>query len=89
MVMPWYVVLLIVWNLFGGLALLILSVNRSFPGYPAEMLRYEWLYDEFNVNGFGCALLTILFNAMCPLYTVGYWFVRTFKYLCTVGRVDV
>jgi hypothetical protein len=49
----------------------------------------EWLLMEDNVNGFGCALLTILFNAMCPLYTVGYWFVRTFKYLCTVGRVDV
>lgn len=89
MVLPWYAIMLIVWNLFGGVMLLILSVNRSFPGYPAEMLRYEWLYDEFNVNCFGCTLLTILFNAMCPLYTIGYWFVRTFKYLCTAGRVDV
>ena len=88
MVMPWYVVLLIVWNLFGGLALLILSVNRSFPGYSAEMLNYEWLYDEFNVNWFGCTLLTALFNLMCPVYTIGYWFVKIFKYLCTTGRVD-
>ena len=89
MVLPWYAIMLIVWNLFGGVMLLILSVNRSFPGYSAEMLRYEWLYDEFNVNEFGCTMLTILFNALCPIYTIGYWLVRTLKYLFTTGRVDV
>ena len=89
MVLLWYAIALIVWNLFGGLMLLILSVNRSFPGYPAEMLRFEWLYDEFNVNEFGCTMLTILFNALCPIYTIVYWLVRTLKYLFTTGRVDV
>ena len=89
MVLPWYAIMLIIWNLFGGVMLLILSVNRSFPGYPAEMLRYEWLYDEFNVNEFGCTMLAILFNALCPIYTICYWLVRTLKYLFTTGRVDV
>ena len=89
MVMPWYIAILIVWNLFGGLMLLILSVNRSFPEYPAEMLRYEWLYDEFNVNAFGCTMLTILFNSLCPVYTICYWFFKTMKYIFTVGRVDI
>ena len=89
MLLPWYAIMLIVWNLFGGVILLILSVNRSFPGYPAEMLRYEWLYDEFNVNAFGCTMLTILFNLLCPLCTICYWFFNVMKYLFTVGRVDV
>lgn len=89
MVLPWYAIMLIVWNLFGGVMLLILSVNRSFPGYPAEMLRYEWLYDEFNVNEFGCTMLTILFNSLCPVYTICYWFFNVLKYLFTVGRVDI
>ena len=89
MVLPWYAIMFIVWNLFGGVMLLILSVNRSFPECPAEMLRYEWLYDEFNVNGFGCTMLTILFNALCPVYTICYWFFKTMKYIFTVGRVDV
>lgn len=89
MLLSWYVIMLIVWNLFGGVILLILSVNRSFPEYPAEMLRYEWLYDEFDVNAFGCTMLTILFNLLCPVYTICYWFFKTIKYIFTVGRMDV
>lgn len=89
MAISWYTAILIVWNLFGGLALLILSVNRSFPDYPAEMLRYEWLYDEFNVNVFGCIKLTILFNLLCPIYTIFYWFFKAVKYVFSVGRLDV
>ena len=50
---------------------------------------YDSLNDEFNVNGLGCTMLTILFNSLCPIYTVCYWFVKTLKYLFTTGRVDV
>ena len=47
-----------------------------------EYLNPMWLYSNFRVNYFGCALLTVLHNLLCPLGAAYYWLI----YVCTVGR---
>lgn len=47
-----------------------------------EFLNPIYVYKNFKVNYFGCTILTIIFNLICPLATICYWFYK----LCTVGR---
>ena len=56
--------------------------NESGDKFPTEMLNPIWIYNHTKVNIFGCILLTVLFNVICPIVTFGYWFYK----LCTVGR---
>lgn len=76
--------ILLVWNIVGIIIIAIASVYSNFIDfeYGFNWLSPVHIYDKVKVNWFGCLLLTILVNALCPLATFCYWFYR----LCKVGR---
>jgi len=42
-----------------------------------------WLYGYYtNLNWFGCVMLALGLNLLCPPISICYWFYK----LCTVGR---
>ena len=75
-----------VWNIVGGLMMTILTVNLSTPCYTENILSPIWIYDEWELNYFGVALVCIFFNLLCPIWTVCVWGVKFLKFICTVGR---
>ena len=70
-----------VWNLFGFIALLLIPYSRDAEDFK-EMFSPKSIYKNAEVNWFGCIVLTIFFNLLCPVLSGGYWF----YWLCTVGR---
>lgn len=48
----------------------------------APIFNPFWVYNNYKVNWFGCIMLTILINLLCPPISIIYWFYK----LCTVGR---
>ena len=74
--------LLITWILIGGIiSFLPYEIYSLFGSF--EYLNPLFLYDYHNkLNWFGVICLTLLYNLLCPLITIGYWFYK----LCTVGR---
>ena len=76
--MVWWetsIFIIIVWNFLGFM--IGLSMDNWYEINPKEIWRQ---YD--NINIFGCVLLTILLNLLCPIVSIFYWFYK----LCTVGR---
>ena len=76
--------ILVVWSVVG---IVIEAIAYLFVDFIDFEQGFDWLsplyiYDNVEVNWFGCLLLTILVNALCPLATFCYWFYR----LCKVGR---
>lgn len=67
---------LFIWSLVG--AMLLAMVDQQ----EANFINPMWIYQNVNVNMFGTLILTVLFNLICPIYSIGYWFYK----LCTVGR---
>ena len=47
-----------------------------------DMLTPWGIYNNIDVNLFGTIVLTIVFNLLCPIWSIGWWF----YWLCTVGR---
>jgi len=86
MILPWHIALLVVWNIFGGLALCIIWTNRYRPFDKTSLLSPIWIYEEFEVNIIGCMFLTILFNMLCPIFSIFYWFIKLIHFIFTVGR---
>lgn len=78
--------ILITWNVVGGVIFIILSANYYHSLDNRCILRPDFIYDSFNVNFFGCALLTLLFNLLCPIVTIVYWTYKFVHFICTVGR---
>ena len=64
------------WNLIGGVVL----ITTSAPLDPRD------IYDDFLVNRFGCALITIMMNLLSPATSIIYWLVRFIKFIMTTGR---
>ena len=75
-----------VWNIVGGLMMTILTVNLSCHGYAENILSPIWIYDEWELNYFGVALVCIFFNLLCPVWTICVWGFKLLKFICTVGR---
>ena len=75
-------ILLVVWILIGGLFSSIpCEVYSLFVSF--EYLNPIFLYNyHSNLNWFGVICLTLLYNLLCPLITIAYWFHK----LCTIGR---
>ena len=73
---------LILWNFLGGIfSILLYEVYGLFGSF--EYLNPLFLYDyHYNLNWFGVICLTLLYNLICPLITIIYWFYK----LCTIGR---
>ena len=80
------VVILFAWSVLGALFMGILTVSLSFPGYTENILSPIWIYDEWNLNYFGVALVCIFFNLLCPIWTISVWGFKFLKFICTVGR---
>lgn len=86
MMYPWYITVPIIWNVLGGLFLLILWVNALSPFGDNNILSPVWIYDEWNLNYFGTGLVCLIFNLLCPIVSIIVWFCIFLKFICTVGR---
>lgn len=80
------IVITIIWQMIG--CFLILSIEECYnkKGIYISSLNYYspvWLYKIHDtLNWFGVFLLFLFYNLLCPLVSLGYWFVQ----LCKVGR---
>lgn len=74
------VVLLVIWNAVG---LFILGMSSRI-GYMLEVDRLNplYIYKDRRVNWFGALVVALIMNALCPIVSIIYWFIK----LCTVGR---
>lgn len=75
----------IVWQVVGGLYWLIVMMKGKGACsccHGVEFVNPVWIYNHYKVNYFGCAMMTILYNIVCPVLSFGYWFYK----LCVVGR---
>ena len=85
-----FIILPIVWSLIGFFILDGYENNSFvFNRYSDSSFAYlnpVWLYNNYKVNIIGALLLTILFNALCPIITVIYWIIKLVYWICTVGR---
>lgn len=71
----------VLWSLTGFCILIIIPYTRN-ASCLSEIFNPKMIYDNIDVNWFGCIFLTIIFNILCPVLTIYYWF----RLLCTVGR---
>ena len=85
--MYWYdwLVVIFIWSLVGGFILMI----AHWEGKGAINMADGWefvnpihVYKYNHVNWFGAFIITLIYNALCPIGSVCYWFYK----LCTVGR---
>ena len=79
-----WTIVFICWTILGGIAYAILAVNSDYFRYANgfETLNPIYIYKNIRVNFFGLIWVTLAFNLICPLASLGYWFYK----LCTVGR---
>lgn len=83
---PWYITVLIIWHIYGGLFLMILWVNKFRLLDDNNLLSPIWIYDEWELNYFGTALICLIFNLLCPAFSIIWWFYKFIKFICTAGR---
>lgn len=73
---------LIMWIVFGGLFSLLPYDSYGLFG-SFRYLNPFFLYKYHSkLNWFGVICIALLYNLLCPLITIAYWFYK----LCTVGR---
>ena len=77
-------ILLAFWTAFGFVAYVSIFADTKIDTGDLRWLSPKWIYHNYNVNWFGTFCLTVFFNLMCPLLSIGFWFYK----LCTVGRKD-
>ena len=71
---------LMVWSLGGAIILGLLGVVDKFDDF--SYVNPIKIYKTYRVNCFGAALICIIYNLLCPIGSIGYWFYR----ICTFGR---
>ena len=71
---------LVIWNGCGGIILILLDVLNKFNDF--SFMNAIKIYRTYRVNYFGAALICIIYNLLCPIASIGYWFYK----LCTFGR---
>ena len=69
-----------VWSLGGALILCISGIFTQFNDF--SYVNPIKIYKTYRVNYFGAALICIIYNLLCPIGSIGYWFYK----LCTFGR---
>lgn len=69
-----------VWSLGGAMILCITDVLDAFDDF--SFLNPIKIYKTYRVNYFGAAIICIIYNLLCPIGSIGYWFYK----LCTFGR---
>lgn len=83
-----WIKILLVWNISGFFLLVILWAESFSLWDDYCLLHPYWIYKKFNVNYFGCGLLTMLVNLCCPFISVVYWSWKFIYFICTVGRKE-
>jgi hypothetical protein len=81
-----------VWiDLLGSLSVIIqlitffaILINNPDCGY--SFLNPFYIYDEINVNWFGCAVITLVLNLVFNISAIVYWSLKLIVFLFTVGR---
>ena len=78
------ITVIISWSMLGLIigGAIFSGNNRIAYCRGLECLGPKWIYKHYHVNWFGAFWLTVLFNLICPIASIAYWFYR----LCTVGR---
>ncbi len=71
---------LVIWNGCGGIILILLDVLNKFNDF--SFMNPIKIYRTYRVNYFGAALICIIYNLLCPICSIGYWFYK----ICTFGR---
>lgn len=71
---------LMVWSICGVIILGLLGVVDKFDDF--SFMNPIKIYKTYRVNYFGAALICIIYNLLCPIGSIGYWFYK----LCTFGR---
>ena len=71
---------LVIWNGCGGIILILLDVLNKFNDF--SYVNPIKIYRTYRVNYLGAALICIIYNLLCPICSIGYWFYK----LCTFGR---
>lgn len=86
--MYWFdwVWIIYVWSFIGGITL---TVANGFQDRGAIGMAKGWEFvnpihvHKYNhVNWFGAIIVALIYNALCPIGAVCYWFYK----LCTFGR---
>lgn len=73
--------IILIWNVIGLLVFAI--IYQQINAILIEDMIAPWgVYKHINVNLFGTIVLTLVFNLLCPVLSIGWWF----YWLCTVGR---
>lgn len=78
--------ILFVWNVAGLVILAVLWAHLGNLFDKKSLLHPSWLHRKFHINYFGCGLLTLIFNLLCPIVTIIHWICEFFYFICTVGR---
>jgi hypothetical protein len=76
------IAVLVLWSLIGFLVIGRLSNVSDLYEY----LNPISIYHNTHLNIFGCIVLTIIRNLLCPVMSVIYWTAIFFYWLMTVGR---
>lgn len=86
--MYWYDWLWIIfaWSIVGGFILVVAHCARSRGAIDMadgwEFVNPIHIHKYNKVNWFGTTIVALIYNALCPIGSVCYWFYK----LCTVGR---
>lgn len=74
------------WNVIGFIVYAGIQLDATMYTDDYQLLNPREIYELWDVNYFGCVLLAIIFNLICPVWSMIYWFCKFMKYICTVGR---
>ena len=70
----------VIWSIFNIPFLLVFGVFEDFNDF--SFMNPIKIYKTYHVNYLGAALICIIYNLLCPIGSIGYWFYK----LCTFGR---
>ena len=79
-------IILFFWNMVGFVIYLGIQLTATMITKPYTLLNPCDVYKLWAVNYFGCALLTLIFNLLCPVMSIIYWLRKFIYFICTVGR---
>lgn len=71
---------LMVWSLGGAMILGLCGTYDKFD--DLSYVNPIKIYKTYKVNYFGAAIICIIYNLLCPIASIGYWFYK----ICTFGR---
>lgn len=77
---------IVIWSAIGAFILVTAHVVEC-NGAISMAVGWEFvnpihIYKYNHVNWFGALIVALIYNALCPIGSVIYWFYK----LCTVGR---